>query len=420
MSIDLRMKDLNNHCSAGISVLHVMSDMDPVKGGVCQSVRTMIAGLSELGVTNEVLSLDNADAAYIQNDNFIINATGEGKGPWRYNPAYMHWLQNNIDRFDGIIVHGLWLYHGYCANKALIELKTQAVKSKIPKLFIMPHGMLDPYFQQAGGRKLKALRNWLYWKVLERRIVNNADGLFFTCIEEKRLAKKPFKPYLPKKEIVVGLGVEEPPPYTESMTEKFREKCALPINSSYLLFLSRIHQKKGLDLLIDVYKKIIENRVGIAYDDKNIIPKLVIAGPGLETEFGVKIKTMIENSSELKSMVYFTGMLTGEAKWGAFYGCEAFILPSHQENFGIAVVEALACRKAALISNQVNIWPEIKAANAGMVASDTTEGTTFLVERWNKLNKDEKLAMGQMARECFEKHFAIAKAAREVCLAFSS
>jgi glycosyltransferase involved in cell wall biosynthesis len=75
-------------------------------------------------------------------------------------------------------------------------------------------------------------------------------------------------------------------------------------------------------------------------------------------------------------------MLSGEAKWGAFYGCEVFVLPSHQENFGLAIVEALACSKPVLISNQVNIWREIQDFNAGIVADDTLEGTINLLGSW--------------------------------------
>ena len=94
----------------------------------------------------------------------------------------------------------------------------------------------------------------------------------------------------------------------------------------------------------------------------------MIAGPGLDTAFGREMRQLAESLCPQPSTltpqpaVFFPDMLTGDAKWGALYGCEAFVLPSHQENFGIAVVEALACGKPVLISNQVNIWREIEAA----------------------------------------------------------
>jgi glycosyltransferase involved in cell wall biosynthesis len=103
-------------------------------------------------------------------------------------------------------------------------------------------------------------------------------------------------------------------------------------------------------------------------------------------------------------------MLSGKAKWGAIYGCQAFILPSHQENFGIAVVEALSCEKAVLISNQVNIWKEIEESGAGIAADDTVEGTIQLLESWFRLSKNQQTDMGLKAGDTYKKYFAIEQA----------
>ena len=73
--------------------------------------------------------------------------------------------------------------------------------------------------------------------------------------------------------------------------------------------------------------------------------------------------------------VHWTGMLEGDLKWGAFHAADAFVLPSHQENFGVAVAEALACGLPVLISDKVNIWPDIAQDEAGIVNPDTAEGT---------------------------------------------
>jgi glycosyltransferase involved in cell wall biosynthesis len=98
-------------------------------------------------------------------------------------------------------------------------------------------------------------------------------------------------------------------------------------------------------------------------------------------------------------------MLTGDAKWGALYGCDAFILPSHQENFGIAVVEALACGKPVLISNKVNIWREIEKDRAGTVRDDTVSGTKRLLDYWLQG------AASYSPLKCFEENFHIKSAA---------
>jgi glycosyltransferase involved in cell wall biosynthesis len=100
-------------------------------------------------------------------------------------------------------------------------------------------------------------------------------------------------------------------------------------------------------------------------------------------------------------------MLRNEMKWGAFYSAEAFVLPSHQENFGIAVAEALGCGLPALISDKVNIWREVQSNRAGLVAPDTLQGTLTLLDEWLSLTSAERCAMGDAARELFMRRFTV-------------
>jgi len=380
--------------------------MDPSSGGPCQGIRNFIPELQKLGVQNEVVSLDSPAAAFLGKDEFPIHALGPATNAWSYSGSLINWLHENFNRFDVVIVHGLWLYHGYAVRKSLLQLKRRAKKlgtEKIPKLFVMPHGMLDPYFQKAPERKFKAIRNWVYWKLIEGKVVNDADGILYTCEEELRLGGQTFRSYRPKRAINVGYGIAGPAPYTVDMKKAFTRMCPGVNNQPYFLFLSRIHNKKGLDLLIIAYGQII--REGQNTGSK--IPKLVIAGPGLDDSYGRKIQEMVNEDALLKQAVYFTGMLSGEAKWGAFYGREAFILPSHQENFGIAVVEALACGKPVLISNQVNIWPEIQHEGAGIIGEDSQKGTYLMMKTWLGSSVEEKKAFGKRAKKCFDQKFDI-------------
>ena len=105
-------------------------------------------------------------------------------------------------------------------------------------------------------------------------------------------------------------------------------------------------------------------------------------------------------------------MLDGDSKWGAFYGCEAFVLPSHQENFGISVVEALACDKPVLISNKVNIWREIAHDEAGFVEEDTVDGTARLLNRF--LVGEITGGVAGRSSDCFRRHFEIREASRKL------
>lgn len=399
-------------------LLHIVASLDPTAGGVSQAVRTIITGLAAIGITSEVVSLDANDAVFLAADSFPVHTLGPGRGPWAYNPELLPWLVTNLPRFERVILHGLWLYPGYAVHRALRRVAA-LYTSEQPLLFVMPHGMLDPYFQRAGGRKLKAWRNWLYWKLIESAVVNEAAGVLFTCETERLLAREPFTPYRPQRELVVGLGVEEPPPSTSAMRAAFLKQCPELQYRPYLLFLSRIHEKKGVELLVQAYTQFcnaLASGLGGDTQQPQPVPALVIAGPGLETVYGQYIHRLASNLP-VHTTILFPGMLAGDAKWGAFHGCEAFILPSHQENFGIAVVEALACGKPVLISNQVNIWREIDAMDSGIVEDDTLLGTQQLLERWNKTDYSKRNMLNEHAHTAYTRHFAISPVAERMAIA---
>ncbi|MBC7888337.1 MAG: glycosyltransferase [Ferruginibacter sp.] len=408
-----------------MNVLQIIPSMDPDSGGTSQGIRNIIPELEQLGVYNEVLCLDDPANNFTGKDPFITTAIGHTKGPWRHSPKLVPWLVDNLGRFDVVIVNALWLYHGYAIRKALQQYKklgTSAGKElKCPKIFVMPHGMLDPYFQRTPGRRIKALRNRAYWKLIESKLVNNSDGLLFTCEQELLLARETFRPYRPAREINIGYGVIAPPPFETVMKEALLERCPGIKGHPFILFLSRIHEKKGTAHLIKAYLELVitGKEMNGKYPGTAPIPKLIIAGPGLDTPYGKKIQLMVAASPEIKNKVIFPGMLTGNAKWGAFYQCEAFILPSHQENFGIAVVEALACGKPVLISNQVNIWREIVGVGGGLVADDTEKGTLTLLESWQKLSVQQKEIMGANATMAYENHFKIESAAKKLLQALA-
>src|SRR5690606_24631258 len=356
--------------------------------GPSQGIRYSIPALKALGVENEVVCLDSPDASYLGQDDFIIHVLGAGRGPLHYHPQLIPWLKKHIDQYDTIIIHGLWSFASHAVTKVVQQCKKQGLA--VPKVYVMPHGMLDPWFQRDKSRRLKALRNEIYWRLIEKKTVNQADAMLFTCQQELLLAKETFKQYRPQQEWNIGYGIANPTAYHDDMPR--------PIHSPYWLFLSRIHPKKGVDLLIRAYDKLCAQNSGM--------PDLVIAGPK-DSDYA---RQMIE-LAESNPKIHFTGMLQGDAKWGALYGCEAFILPSHQENFGIAVVEALACSKPVLISDQVNIWREIEEGQGGIIAPDTEEGTYQLLTSFCAMDSHQKKRMGDKAYQVYQKHFTIQEAA---------
>jgi glycosyltransferase involved in cell wall biosynthesis len=350
--------------------------------------------------------MDPPDSSYLSNDPFETVAIGKGKGPWSYNPDLLPWLTAHLADYDAVVVHGLWLYHGFAVNKAIRLLSSSRKPVKVPPYYVMPHGMLDPYFQSARGRKLKAIRNKIYWNLIESRLIQSAEAILFTTESELKLARKTFKPYGPKSELNIGYGVADPPSDEDRLKRSFIQKYPELENRELLLFLSRVHEKKGVDMLLKAYAAVYGG-VNLA-----IRPVLIVAGPGMESKYGQQLKNDTLKL-RIEDSVIFAGMLEGDLKWGAFYGCSAFILPTHQENFGIAVAEALSCGCPVLISNQVNIWREIVSKGGGRAENDTYEGTKKLLNFWKDLSQTERISMGESARQCFRESFAVQAAAEK-------
>lgn len=397
--------------------------MNPKYGGISQAIRNYEFGLKNSKIHRDVVCFDTPKDArhWTEEGSLNLIALGEVKNIWQYHPKFRLWLLNNMTQYDSVIIHGLWLFHSYMTIKVLTILKSK--ETKAPKVFVMPHGMLDPWFQKDTSRRLKAIRNSIYWHLIEKKVINNANGLLFTCQDELELAKTTFNGYHPKKAINIGLGIAPPPIHTKEMEYAFNthypsrgvEVNNLSKRKPYLLFLSRIHPKKGLDLLLDAYKQILESNKKYTMP----LPELVIAGPGIDTAYGKDMLKKVNESEVLKQRVHFVGMVSGDSKWGALYGCEAFILSSHQENFGIAVAEALSCGKPVLISNQVNIWKEIDSCGAGIVNEDSVKGTVKSLETFLSLSKADLDNMKSQAIFAYKQFFDVQVTADNLIKAIS-
>ena len=337
------------------------------------------------GYEAEVATLDRPDAAFLSDFSFEVHALGTPSGSW-YSPRLIPWLKANRDRFDGVIVHGLWEFTGLAALIAFAGRKPYLV---------FTHGMLDPYFKRRYP--LKHAKKWIYWLLVQYWVLRAATQVMFTTDVERELATKSFWLWHWDSS-VVSYGADPQLPDIDALIPAFYERCAdLPMGEGgarLLLFMARIDPKKGCDLLLHAFAAVA-----------NVHPELhlIMAGPDPK-KLRKELQTIIDDAG-VADRVHWPGMLRNEAKWGAFAACEAFVLPSHQENFGIAVAEALACGRPVLISDQVNIAPEIAADGCGLVEPDTVAGTTRLLERWLALTPEERATMQQQAEATFAERY---------------
>lgn len=373
----------------------MIHSVDPRKGGPIEGVKQFGAALSWQGVRVEVVSLDAPGSDWVREFPLPLHTLGSFPIVYGYSPALVPWLRRHAGEYDIVVVNGVWQYHGFAVWRALRG-------AKVP-YFVFPHGMLDPWFQH--HYPLKHLKKKLYWWAVERRVLRDAAAVLFTAEEERRKASISFSPYACN-EVVVNYGTSGPKGDPAKQREAFFEAFPQLRSKRLILFLGRIHVKKGCDMLIDAFA-----RVGMD-------ACLVMAGPEA-VPYGAELRQQAERLG-VADRVVWTGMLSGDLKWGAFRASEAFVLPSHQENFGVAVAEALACGLPVLISNKVDIWREIEAAGAGLIAPDTVEGVEGLLRRWLALDLSARQRMGENARRCFTGNYEIAAAARRLLEVYRS
>jgi glycosyltransferase involved in cell wall biosynthesis len=378
-------------------ILNIIASANPEGGGPIEGILRMNAILQGAGHVQELLTLDSPVAQFLVDFPIQVRAFGQREARiriqrWaRISPRALKWAREHASDYDVVIVNGLWNFATMVGRYAL-------VRQRIPYV-VYTHGMLDPWFRRRYPLK-HALKQFL-WLFNEGPLLHHADAVAFTCDEERILARRSFWPYKVHEQ-VVRYGTSDPP-LTVTQHAEFAKACPEVGGRAYLLFLSRIHEKKGCDLLVKAF-----GRVASKFPDMD----LVIAGPD---ETGLKHDLMREAiRSGVENRIHWPGMLSGDAKWGAFRGCEAFILPSHQENFGIVVAEAMACAKPVLLSDKVNIWREVQVSGAGLVACDTVEGTFELLSKFMALDPPARAAMGARARKCFCEHFEIRGAAEDL------
>jgi glycosyltransferase involved in cell wall biosynthesis len=370
-----------------MKILRCIHSLDPAIGGPLESVKQSSRVLTRRGHEVEVVSLDAPGAPWLQDFPATVHALGPGRGSYGYSPRLVPWLKERHAQYDAVVVHGIWQYNSFGVWRALHKTATP--------YFVFPHGMLDPWFNRTYP--LKHLKKFLYWPWAEYRVLRDANAVLFTSEEERRLARESFALYRCH-EVVVNYGTAAPEIDLLEAREEFLQSFPALREKKLLLFLGRIHEKKGCEELIRAFAAL-----------ENSSLHLVIAGPCADSDYLHRLKRLT-NELGGNETITFSGMLTGNLKWGAFAAAEAFILPSHQENFGIAVVEALACGRPVLISNQVNIWREIVDEGCGYAEEDNVAGTRRLLERWLATPPATRAEMSARARRCFANRFEINRA----------
>ena len=293
LSILKKLPDLMN----SMRLLHVICTTDSESGGPIEALKRISDVMVRDGHTIQAVSLESPTEAAKRNFTFPLMGIGSGIGKYRFATSLTPWIKQNAGNYDAVILHGLWNYSSAGAWRALRNLRTP--------YFIFAHGMMDPWFK--AKYPIKHFAKQLYWTLIEGRVLRGARRVLFTCGEEMVQARNVFRGH-PYRERVVLFGTADPRTESATAVAEFRNAFPTLKNRKSLLFLSRIHPKKGCDLLINAFADCLAE-----------IPAdldLVMAGPD-QVGWTNELKALASKRG-VAERVHWTGMLTGNLKWGAF------------------------------------------------------------------------------------------------------
>jgi glycosyltransferase involved in cell wall biosynthesis len=312
-----------------MKILHVLPSLDQMYGGPLRAVVDLSVHSQEFGLESEIVGVGPFRMGDCKLRREAIHSLPlSAPRMYRFSRELKPWLDKNLERYDGAIIHGLWLYINWATHSSCQASST--------KYACFPHGMLEPWPVHGQG-VLKRLKKNVYWHAREKRIFDRAQSIFFTTEREKTLAGSTFH-LSTNHHIVVPYGVADAPPDADRTAPA---KFNLPAGSKGVLFLGRLHRKKNVHFLIDTWAK-----AALPSDWH-----LVIAGPAEQNY--LEYLRHLAASAPLPNNIHFVGPVVGSEKTYLFRRCSWFLLPSQQENFGIAVLEAISHGCPVAISDQV-------------------------------------------------------------------
>jgi glycosyltransferase involved in cell wall biosynthesis len=368
-----------------VRVLHVIPSVSLRRGGPSHALYTMVRGLSGAGIDVHVATTDDDDRGtmHVPLGTPVLRSGGTFYFFPRqlrfYTPSWplRRWVNEHVGQYDVVHTHAVFSFAGSVA--------AQAARRRRRPYIVRPLGTLAPY-----GLQQHRLLKRISLALVERPLLNGAARIHCTSRMEadeiRALGDWPIA--------VIPLGIDLARFPVERNRRWIDEHAPHLHGRRLLLFLSRLHEKKGVELLLDAFARVRQRDAACA---------LIIAGSG-RAEYAAALRKRAE-ALELGTAVYWTGHVEEEARAGLLAAADAFVLPSHAENFGIAVVEALSAGLPVVISDRVGVQQEVRAAGAGWIVP-------LEVEQWVEAllsilrDDDARLHMGEQARALARREFS--------------
>jgi glycosyltransferase involved in cell wall biosynthesis len=363
-----------------MKVLHTIPSLDLNSGGPSQSVYQLTKSLRNIRVDSQILTYKSSDTSVrtISDAHYIHSIQLSKFNVIQYSKKFLEYLASN-SAFDIYHGHGLW-------QMPVHQMSRYARKIHIPYV-ISPRGMLEPWSLEQGKIKKKIALRLYQFNDLSKTACIHATG----NIEAKNIHKLGFKNPI----AVIPNGID--------LSELFiKDKEEVKFKNT-ILFLSRIHPKKGIELLIEAWTKI----------EKPIRKDWVIkiAGNGNE-KYIVHLDKLI-SESKLENEIEIIGPKFGEEKITVYRQADIFVLPTYSENFGIVVAEALACG-VPVITTKGAPWEELNTLNAGWWIDIGVEPLANALNEAMQLSDNERRKMGLNGRKLVEENYSIESVAQKM------
>lgn len=360
-------------------IIHYIPSIDRMAGGTSTYMQVLA---KPLGRSAEVHIVTHRSENPLRMENSIVHYIP------RYNPLSAKWRRTVLSLLDAVkpdIVHVNCCWMPDCA-----AIQRLAQKHGY-KVVLTPHGMLEPWIikRHYWTRKLPAF--WLYQKAAIQR----ADCLQATAESEKKnLLKLGYNNNIK----VVRLGIDADGIEMKRSWRKSRQ----------ILFLSRVHVKKGINYLVEAAVQLREELRGY---------RIIVAGEG-DADYVASLKRQIADCG-LQDIIEFVGGVYGERKWELFRSSDFFVLPTHSENFGLAIAEALA--SGTPVTTTVGTpWEDLNSSNSGAWIEVGTQPLVDAMRRFLALSETELEKMGRNGRRLIETKYSARVMAEEMMRVYES